>query len=114
MENNDALLLITAQEHASLIRILRLTLTALRLEYSTRTGFFERETEALIEKLGTTRENKVSLTDQEILHLRQDLVEVLYGIDILDFESQFDLSREGVEILFQIIERYGKQYRIWN
>jgi len=115
IDNESALLSISDQELDPIIKILKVTLVELQYEYSTRTGFYERETEALIKKLESAPDkNKISITNQEILNLRQNLVEVLFGIGIIDFNSQFNLSREGVQALFEMIDRYGTQHGAWD
>jgi len=69
----------------------------------------------LIEKLESAPDkNKISITHQEILNLRQNLVEVLFAIRIEDFTSQFNLSREGVHALFGVIDHYGEQHGAWD
>jgi hypothetical protein len=59
-------------------------------------------------------ENGISITYQEILNLRQNLVEVLFGIGNLDFDSQFNLSKKGVRSLYEVIDRHGKQNGAWD
>jgi hypothetical protein len=115
IDNTNALLLIATEELESIIKILKFTLIELQYEYSTRTGFCENETEELIKKLECAiGENKISITNQEILNLRQNLVEVLFGIGNMDFDSQFNLSKKGVTALYEVIDRYSNQNGAWN
>jgi hypothetical protein len=107
-------MLLNDAEADSLIKILKFTLSELEEEYSTRTGFDKFETEALIKKINDTLGvNKMEMTNQEILNLRQNLVEVLFGIDIRNFDVLFGASRPVVNSLFELIDCYGKQHGTW-
>ena len=115
IDDEKASLSITPPELDSIIKILQFTLVELEHEYFTRTGFYESETEALVTKLENAPDrNNIGITNQELLNLRQNLVEVLFAISNIDFESQYKLSRDAVNTLFEEIDRYGKQHGAWN
>src|ERR1700736_5118451 len=104
--DNNAHLEITNSELESLIKVLRYVFNELEFEYSTRTGFSEDETQQMIKHLLNALGNMenviyLPISHQAIFIIRQNLVEVLFGIDIKDFEAVFGSSKEILENIFK-------------
>jgi hypothetical protein len=116
---NNANVNVTRDELISLIKVIEYTLLELEGEYSTRTGFYEIEAQALIEKLQMALQDRdsvitVHLTDLELMILLANLLEVTAGIRIDDHFSSFGMSETELDICFTAIDQYGKDHGLWK
>jgi hypothetical protein len=116
---NNTNVIVTEAELISLIKVIEFTSHDLEGEYSTRTGFYETEAQALIEKfqkLLQVRDSVITvhLTDLEVMIVRANLLEVMAMIRIDDHFSAFGMSETELDILFRTIDQYGKDNGLWK
>jgi hypothetical protein len=119
LATNSANATVTRAELISLVKVIEFTLHDLEGEYSTRTGFYEIEAQALIQKLQKLLQDGDSvisghLTDLELMILLANLLEVTAGIRIDDHFSSFGMSEEELDICYSTIDRYGKDKGLWK
>ena len=112
-------LILNKSEIDSLIKMLEFTLKELEHEYFTRTGFYETDTQELIKKFTEylqieDEEIKAMVSHKEIFNLRQNLNEILYAIQIENYDLLFGMSENTFDFIFKLIDKYGDAYRIWN
>ena len=106
---NGGELMLNKLELKCLIQVLRFTLRELGFEYYTRTGFDKIETEKLIYRLENGKPadpQRFSLSLREIFNLRQNYVEVLFGITVEDFAGLFGMSKETLMTQFKLLAEY--------
>jgi hypothetical protein len=116
---NSSTVIVTEAELIALIKVIEFALRNLEGEYSTRTGFYEIEAKALIEKfqkLLQVRESVITLhlTDLEIMIVRANLLEVTAMIRIDDHFSVFGMSEAELDIWFRTIDQYGEDHGLWK
>lgn len=105
-------------ELLSLIKVMEFVLKELEYEYFTRTSFNENETATLIKTIENSISDndlqKIQLTNNQIFNLRQNLNEALFGIPVKNYKEVFIISKEKLKLLFEIIDKYGGVYKIWE
>jgi hypothetical protein len=119
IDKNNAQLILTAAELNSIIKVLRFTLDDLEFEYSTRTGFYEYETLELMNRLTESLQTKsdsigITVSNKDIFDIRQNFVEVLFAIPIMDYELHLGGSKQNLKEMYSVIDQYGENKDIWR
>src|SRR5436190_15464063 len=119
IDKDSAELILNKSEIDSLIKMLEFALKELEYEYFTRTGFYETDTQELIKKFTgylqiEDEEIKAMVSHKEIFNLRQNLNEILYAIQIENYDLLFGMSENTLDVVFKLIDKYEDAYRIWN
>jgi hypothetical protein len=107
------------EEVECLLKILRYTLKELTDEYSTRTGFYEDETASLINIISGSEGNqaeisKIQISNEQLLNLRQNLVEILCAMNIESHDNIFGQSKNVINLFFELIDKFGKGHKQWQ
>ncbi|MES1223574.1 MAG: hypothetical protein ABUT20_49215 [Bacteroidota bacterium] len=120
LNKNNIELFLNQKETTSLTKILKFVMTELEEEYFTRTGFDINETEGLIKKLENPKQrtshnadNIIEFSSMQILNLRQNIGETLFGLNINDFNKLFEISETNLISIFELLDKLGNEHALW-